>query len=133
MTDEGDFGFLDHDPDFESFLTEEETTRLRNLAHDKATDGLEEIVDAEAAAIEDFHDPETWFDELLSSLSSLASMFPGDKVVERARSMAEERINFQISEIQESRGFEEDPDEDARGYGRAAQSDSSRSIFDDLV
>jgi len=45
VTGEGDFGFLDHDPDFESFLTEVETTRLRNLAHDKATDGLDELAD----------------------------------------------------------------------------------------
>ena len=133
VTSEGDFGFLDDDPDFESFLTEGEANRLRNLAHDKATDGLDELVDYEASGIEDSHDPETWFDELRSSFSSLTSIFPGDEGVERGRLKAEARINFQIEEIQESREFDEEPDGDWREHRSAAQSDTSRSIFDDLV
>jgi len=133
VTREGDFGFLDNDPDFESFLTEKEVTQLRVLAHDKAMDGLDELVDSEASEIEDTNDPETWFEELLSSFSSLASIFPGDEGVERARSIAESRIIFQIEEIQESRGFEEEPDWNPREQKSGAQSDSSCSIFDDLV
>ena len=42
-------------------------------------------------------------------------------------------INSQIEEIQESRGFDEERDWESGGYRPAAQSDSSRSIFDDLV
>lgn len=131
---DGDADYLLEGADFEAFLTPKERQRMLGLAHD-VLKNLPALLDNHASdySLNDSWEPEDWFEDLMTSVRSLAELFPNDSPVEAAIASAEKRVVLEIERLNEGREEEPEPDDYRHAVGNAATLGSGRSIFDDLV
>ncbi len=134
ITDDADISFLENNPAFEAFLTDEEREHLLSLAKADFVANLQFAIEAEGDAWEAGSDPDNWFMFLRESIETLERLFPEDEDVRIASDEARDAITYRVRDIKE-RIEEEVEEEDGEHHveGTAAISTGTRSIFDDLV